>query len=273
MNTGWVETKVLIFGKTYPELSSKYYETVCTAGVLENGKFIRLYPIPFRYLENDKLFSKYQWLSMRIKKSSDDPRPESFKVDPNSIKIIGTIPSDKKGWLGRSDVIFKSSNHTYESAEKLIRSHVLHKTSLGFVKPKRIDEIEVVERPKEDYDDFVRKLQANQIRTQQTQMFEFPTISDVKKLEYVSKRFKIHWCCNDPRCTGHKMSILDWEAYELVRKVGITKAQAKIESILRLSTHDVGFFLGNFRIHPNRFDIGSIWYPKRNQFTETPRLF
>jgi hypothetical protein len=36
---------------TIPELSLKYTETVCTGGVLENGRPIRLYPIPYRYLE------------------------------------------------------------------------------------------------------------------------------------------------------------------------------------------------------------------------------
>jgi hypothetical protein len=46
-------TKVLIFGKTYPELSTKYVETVCTGGLLESGQPIRLYPVPLRYLEGE----------------------------------------------------------------------------------------------------------------------------------------------------------------------------------------------------------------------------
>ena len=41
-------TKVLITVKTYPSLSAKYGELVCTAGFLEDGSWIRLYPIPFR---------------------------------------------------------------------------------------------------------------------------------------------------------------------------------------------------------------------------------
>ncbi|MPM62092.1 hypothetical protein SDC9_108958 [bioreactor metagenome] len=43
--------KVLIAVKTYPTLSEKYDELVCTAGFLEDGSWIRLYPIPFRKLE------------------------------------------------------------------------------------------------------------------------------------------------------------------------------------------------------------------------------
>jgi len=32
MKPGYAEHKILIWGKTYPELSKKYIETVCTAG-------------------------------------------------------------------------------------------------------------------------------------------------------------------------------------------------------------------------------------------------
>ena len=41
-------TKVLIAVKTYPSISKKYDELVCTAGFLEDGSWIRLYPIQFR---------------------------------------------------------------------------------------------------------------------------------------------------------------------------------------------------------------------------------
>ncbi len=44
-------TKVLIAVKTYPTLSTKYDELVCTAGFLEDGSWVRVYPIPFRKLE------------------------------------------------------------------------------------------------------------------------------------------------------------------------------------------------------------------------------
>lgn len=40
------KTKVLICVKTYPTLSEKYDELVCTAGVKEDGSWIRIYPVP-----------------------------------------------------------------------------------------------------------------------------------------------------------------------------------------------------------------------------------
>jgi hypothetical protein len=46
--------KILIATKTYPSISRKYKETVCTAGILlddnENPlQWIRIYPIRYRY--------------------------------------------------------------------------------------------------------------------------------------------------------------------------------------------------------------------------------
>jgi hypothetical protein len=75
--------KILITVKTYPTPSRKSIEASCTAGITENGEWIRLFPLPFRYLEYGKQFSKYQWIEARVTKASD-PRPESFKIDIES---------------------------------------------------------------------------------------------------------------------------------------------------------------------------------------------
>ena len=64
---------ILIVVKTYPEISSKYTETVCTAGILADTKtLVRLYPIRFRYLEGKQRFRKYQWIRANINKASAD---------------------------------------------------------------------------------------------------------------------------------------------------------------------------------------------------------
>lgn len=73
------KSKILIVVKTYPEISSKYTETVCTAGIsADTKKLMRLYPIRFRYLEGSQQFKKYQWIRANIRKTSADPRPESY---------------------------------------------------------------------------------------------------------------------------------------------------------------------------------------------------
>ncbi len=69
--------KVLISVKTYPTLSKKYNELVCTAGLLEDGTWVRIYPLPFRGLEHDQQYKKWQWIKLDLEKNLSDRRPES----------------------------------------------------------------------------------------------------------------------------------------------------------------------------------------------------
>jgi hypothetical protein len=52
--------KILITVKTYPTLSRKHGELVCTAGLRINGTWMRIYPVPFRRLDRDVVFEKYE---------------------------------------------------------------------------------------------------------------------------------------------------------------------------------------------------------------------
>lgn len=61
--------KVLIAVKTYPTLSKKYTELVCTAGFKEDGTWIRIYPSPFRLLNDSQKYKKYQWIELELGKT------------------------------------------------------------------------------------------------------------------------------------------------------------------------------------------------------------
>lgn len=66
----FVRKRVYILVKTYPTISRKYAELVCTAGILEDGSWIRLYPIPFRLLEDDQKFPKYTWVEVDVERNT-----------------------------------------------------------------------------------------------------------------------------------------------------------------------------------------------------------
>jgi len=93
-------TKVLITVKTYPSISKKYEELVCTAGFLEDDSWIRLYPIQFRKKSYAEQYKKYQWIELDIVKNTRDFRPESFRPVSHDtpIEIIGEIPPDGNTW-------------------------------------------------------------------------------------------------------------------------------------------------------------------------------
>lgn len=73
-------TKVLITVKTYPTISGKYDELVCTAGFLEDGTWIRIYPVPFRKRAYTEQYKKYDWIELDLVKNTSDFRPESYRL-------------------------------------------------------------------------------------------------------------------------------------------------------------------------------------------------
>jgi hypothetical protein len=64
-----MKMKILVLVKTYPAISKKYGEIVCTAGITEDGKWIRIYPIPFRKINYRKRFKKYDWIEIELTKN------------------------------------------------------------------------------------------------------------------------------------------------------------------------------------------------------------
>lgn len=73
--------RVLMFVKTYPTPSRAYGELVCTAGVrLSDKQWIRIYPYPFRLLDKDRQFRKGDVLVAKLLRTTQDPRPDSYKL-------------------------------------------------------------------------------------------------------------------------------------------------------------------------------------------------
>lgn len=65
----WQTIEVLITVKAYPNPSRSQSEAACIVGVRRDGGFVRLYPVPFRSLEDEQQFKKYQWIRVRVQGS------------------------------------------------------------------------------------------------------------------------------------------------------------------------------------------------------------
>jgi hypothetical protein len=64
--------------KAYPVLSRSYGEVSCIAGIQLNApalQWVRLYPVPFRALEDSQQFAKYQ--PMRLRGSAHSAETQS----------------------------------------------------------------------------------------------------------------------------------------------------------------------------------------------------
>ncbi|GGC04933.1 hypothetical protein [Dyadobacter sediminis] len=199
-------TKVLITVKTYPTLSNKYDELVCTAGFLENGNWVRIYPIPFRKLQYDKQYSKYDWIEIDLEKNTSDFRPESYK--PKSIdspfKIIGNIDSEKGTWRLRKEVVLKN---VYTNMTELIARAKDPKQciSLAVFKPKEVIDF-TIENSARTWDK--HKLEALKAKARQLDLFK----NSENPFEVVQKLpFKFSYKFTSEDGKERTLMIEDWE--------------------------------------------------------------
>jgi hypothetical protein len=259
----WQEKDILITVKTYPEYSTKYTETVCTCGILaETGQMIRIFPIRFRYLEGDYMFSKYQWINAKISKSKKDPRPESYNIIDETIKLGQVIGSNKDGWAEREKWVLGEKN-VYNSVEDIQRSRESKNSSLGIIKPASINGCKIVKKTKTEINEAELRKKAI--------MAQLEMLTEKKNLELIPFRFELEFQCDDRSCKGHKFSILDWEIAELYRKKKHSPnwkeiIRDKIMNSLCGEKRDTYLYLGNMAQHQHIFCIlGFFWPPKERQ--------
>jgi hypothetical protein len=128
--------RILITVKTYPTLSRKYGETVCTAGVREDGSWVRLYPVPFRRLGEEEQYRKFDWIELELKRSTSDPRPETHHpTDAKAIEVVGHLDT-AEGWKERRKVLKKVAVH--HRLQPLLDAAKANTMSLALFKPTRI---------------------------------------------------------------------------------------------------------------------------------------
>lgn len=252
--------------KTYPEISRKYTETVCTAGIVADSKtFVRLYPIRFRYLEGKMQFKKYQWIRADITKATSDQRPESYNIAPDSIEL-GDIIKAGKTWEERCAWLL-NENTVFPSVEALRAAQENDGTSLGIVKPKIVNQVIIRQRDPKEVEEAIAKKDSV---VNQLDLFE-----EKKDLYIFPVRIMIEFSCNDPGCTGHKMSILDWEFAQLYRKVIKTadwqeKIKSKILDEIFAENRDTHITFGNMVSHPQTFTVLGFFWPPKQQGRQMP---
>lgn len=245
------EERVLVTVKTYPTLSRKYGEIVCTAGVREDGSWVRLYPVPFRRLGETEHYKKYDWLTCRVIRNTKDPRPETFRpLDQSKLQVVGHIDT-RDQWRERRDILLGKAR-VWTRLEELIAAAKANETSLAVFKPEQV--MDFVWELEKDRDWDIQKVRQMRGATNQYDLFGDnawrETFKIVQKLPY---GFFYKFKDADGRIS--RLRVLDWELGALFwncrRQAGNKessepKALAKVkEKYLEtfLST-DLHFFLG-----------------------------
>lgn len=225
-DTPMEKERILVTVKTYPTLSSKYFETVCTAGLRPDGTWVRIYPVPFRRLDEEQQYSKFDWIECELMKRGNDRRPESFRLF-NELELrapVGHIGTDHN-WRERRQLILKTAR-VYDSLDEIIAGAKANTMSLAVFKPHRI--LDFVWKP-EDRDWPTDKVMQIQSATNQPDLFTDNAWRDafkmVDRLPYsFSYRFQ------DAAGRESELQVLDWETgalyWNCLRDAGGDEQQA-----------------------------------------------
>ncbi|NCS42180.1 MAG: hypothetical protein GPJ17_03645 [Microcystis aeruginosa K13-07] len=256
--------KILIATKTYPSISTKYQETVCTAGILlseeENPlQWIRIYPIRYRYLDFDKRYPRWAIVSAKIKRNDQDYRPESFRIDDNSLQIIRKIDTTNN-WQERKSLVLSLQFRSIADIQAQGKS-------LGIIKPKSIERF------------FSKKTSREWNQKQQAVLNQLDLFEPNIDLEKIPYQFVYQFTDEDN--VPHKYSISDWEIMELYRKcrdrsqlLGLEAEQYALEKVRQkleddfLESKDLYFIVGNLKNHAKSFMIIGLFYPPLVKFNQ-----
>lgn len=261
--------KALIVVRTYPTPAKKGAEVSCTAAITEDGQWMRLFPIPWRALDEEERFRKYQWVEVTVSRPRDDARPESYQLAPGVlIRILTPNPiSTKDNWKARWDILRPLIAHCMCCLQNARDEHGF--PTLGLFKPKTIQRLRI------EPDDPDWSPEQVAILTQGHLWQKKPQ----KQLEKVPFKFIYDYMCDHPECKGHSMMCSDWEMGQSWRKWKRqygkdweTAFRHKYETEM-LEKNDTHFYVGTVRKHPGSWIIVGLFYPPKPKSSPSGWLF
>ncbi len=268
--------KVLVTVKTYPCLSKKYDELVCTAGLREDGTWIRIFPVPFRKLKPYSQYRKYDWVEVDVVKNQSDFRPESYRpvnLDA-AFKVVGHIDT-KNNWEARKEFVLRN---VYTDMGKLLEDCKKTQMSLAVLKANITDL--VIDEVEREWDP--KKLEAVKANQNQLDLFEKKEVFEVvRKLPY---EFSYKFTTDDGK--PHKLMIEDWELGALYWKClednGFDEGVAceKVKQMYydkMVGNCDLYLFLGTTKEYqqrkmPNPFVVIGTFYPPKTPKRDAEQL-
>lgn len=258
--------RVLVTVKTYPTLSRKYGETVCTAGVRKDGTWVRIYPVPFRRLDEKEQYRKFDWVECRLQRNTVDVRPETYRpVDQHELVPVGEMGTDHH-WRERREILLKKAR-VYNNLEELIVGAKANQISLAVFKPARILDF-VVEEDEREWD--INKVRAMREASRQHELFEDNTWRETFKV-IPKLPYKFSYRFEDAAGKKSEQQIFDWEIgalyWNCVRRAegdertAIAKVRQKyMDEFLQKDLH---FFLGTtqqwHQVAPNPWVIIGVF--------------
>jgi hypothetical protein len=253
-----VTEELLILTKTYPSPSVTYRETTCVAAVNYAGHMRRLFPVPYRLLDGNHQFRKWEWIGARISPTNKDHRPESRRIDTDSIQRPGKVIEVKRGdWSERLKWI---EPHVVESFEALEKRRQATGETLGFIRPGRILNLEITPVKNPDWTD------EDKAKLSQDGLFDSAQVKNRPLLRKLPHDFHYQY---ESGGKVEKHKLVDWEVgalyWHCFRDHGPNGWETKFRQRLEgeFSAKDLVFLMGTIHRFPDKWLIVGFVYPPK----------
>jgi len=253
------QIRLVVTVKSYPQPSSRYHESVCVAGIrtdTSEPEWVRLYPVQFRDLPEEKQFPKWSEIELDVTDSSSDNRPETLRPVESSIEVVRTIDTSRN-WAERMQLL---EPLLVDSMCEAIRQQRETGVSLAAFRPDSVASVQVKAEGSPDWSESDRNALA------QCNLW----MQDKQILEKIPLRWSYRYSCGTD-CSGHRQKIIDWEIGEAwrrwCRRYGPAETADRIsEKWMQLASapKDPVFLVGNLRRWTNVFLVLGVCYPRKD---------
>lgn len=242
--SGFDETaEAIILVKASPQFGKNHGETVCCAGVSLDGAWLRLYPVTFRTLDQASQFGRWDRIRFKCRKPQNDPRPESRRVDHQSIEIIGKLKqSERERFLANLEV---TSIHAEKEKGR----------SLALLRPQK--PVFIIER--KDQDEVEEERERNKGFAAQPDLFN--AAAAIIPYEPCPFRFKYRYTTDDGEREG---TCQDWETdatfFRWSKHYGEDAAIANMRRVFGEEYPQKGmvFAMGTHSLYPDTWLINGV---------------
>ena len=240
--------RVRILVKAFPQPSEKHEETVCCAGITEDGRqLLRLFPIRYRRLPEAHQFERFDLVEMTATKASD-PRPESYRVDEASIQLLESgkqLTDEAKVQLWQPFIA--------PSLKELYADNRATNRSLGIIKPDP-GSITFTVKPAKDAGAADLEV-AEQVRQMQQSSFLEDPLTPLEKPE-----FAFEYQFTSAAHPHGPMMIHDWEVQEAYRQYKRRYGADALDHLKRMygetiPARNLHLIMGTMLAHPRTFIV------------------
>ena len=237
--------RILITVRTYPVISLQYIETVCTGGITDGGEWRRLYPVPLRYIDEERQYKTFDVVDVEVTPGKDT-RPESRVPVVATLRIISSLKSwtQRRNWVERT---------TFASLDEMVSAG----KSLAPVQVREV--LEFIAEPTAP-----QWNQAQLEKIKQGNLFD-----DRQPLEKIPFDFRFRWM--DGSGKEYNSHVMAWEFGETWRSYSrryadpIAVMRDKWLNDLCSPKRDVSFFMGNQNRFRDQFSICGIFGPPKQK--------